>query len=467
MKKALYIKHSGAERLAETPVRDVPLPKRLIVPAKQHAGAPCEIAVEPGAEVKKFQLLARATEPAAADILSPAAGKIGAILQKHPTAFGGYAPAVVIETCEGEQVEREKEEDFLYCGPGRTWELITSAGITMPPPDVRPLRAVLDPAGNCKTYNRLLVLAYDPEPMVATNRRIMFGDPESVARGVGIVRRLLGDPHTTVVVDPADYRADVRRLTGYSEIDVVDTAPPLYPDNLPEMVIKQLYREEVPAGGSPADIGLAVINAETALAALNAVRDGVPFTTKHVTVTGDGVTWPCIVRAPIGATLSDLMEACGGLKAGVEYLVMGGPMRGYANYDRSVAVTRETDAVLALRKRPGPPVTDTPCINCGDCVKACPVRLQPNLLSRYCEFKLFNNAKQQHLYACIECGMCGYVCPSRRPMLQYFRTAKVELELCAIAEAKALAEKEAIKKAEAEADTTGDSETKEEEKSAT
>ena len=70
---------------------------------------------------------------------------------------------------------------------------------------------------------------------------------------------------------------------------------------------------------------------------------------------------------------------------------------------------------------------DEPCINCGRCVQACPMRLFPNELSRACEYGRFEEAEGKDLTRCIECGICSYVCPVRRPMVHLMRFGKNEL----------------------------------------
>ena len=71
-----------------------------------------------------------------------------------------------------------------------------------------------------------------------------------------------------------------------------------------------------------------------------------------------------------------------------------------------------------------------PCINCGACVDACPVRLMPNFLGRYCEFMRFDEAVSQFdLWTCIDCGLCAHVCPSRIPLVQWINYGKRELRL--------------------------------------
>ena len=99
-------------------------------------------------------------------------------------------------------------------------------------------------------------------------------------------------------------------------------------------------------------------------------------------------------------------------------------MRGEAIFDLSAGVPKSCSAVTLVQEGLFPSVQPNPCINCGECVLACPARIQPGMLSRFAEFKIFDSARSQHVEACLECGMCTFVCPANRPVLQYLLLAK-------------------------------------------
>ena len=101
---------------------------------------------------------------------------------------------------------------------------------------------------------------------------------------------------------------------------------------------------------------------------------------------------------------------------------------GTAQYDLSVPITKDIHGVFALKEDEIQLVGDyRECINCGLCVKVCPVNLLPGVLSLYCARDRFEVAEREGLFACIECGCCDYVCPSRRPLVHLFRHAKHQL----------------------------------------
>ena len=65
----------------------------------------------------------------------------------------------------------------------------------------------------------------------------------------------------------------------------------------------------------------------------------------------------------------------------------------------------------------------------------CPARIQVNLLVRFLEAGLYEEAARSYdLASCLECGLCSYVCVSKIPIFQYIRLAKYELERMAMEE---------------------------------
>ena len=64
------------------------------------------------------------------------------------------------------------------------------------------------------------------------------------------------------------------------------------------------------------------------------------------------------------------------------------------------------------------------CIRCGKCVSACPMGLEPYLLSTLSAQSRWEDAEKNEVTSCIECGSCQFTCPSHRPLLDMIRVGK-------------------------------------------
>ena len=100
---------------------------------------------------------------------------------------------------------------------------------------------------------------------------------------------------------------------------------------------------------------------------------------------------------------------------------------GVAQYSLDVPVSKGTSGIVLLRRDELAQFVGDACIRCGRCVRACPMQLNPSVLSVLVERLHFDDAGRHHVLDCIECGCCAYLCPSRRPMVHHFRRAKAEV----------------------------------------
>jgi electron transport complex protein RnfC len=186
-----------------------------------------------------------------------------------------------------------------------------------------------------------------------------------------------------------------------------------YPAGLDPLVARAATGREAP--GNAVVVGL-----ETVHHVGRIVETGLPVLETMVTVgeTGRIVT----LGTPVGALVDEQGET---LHDG-DRIVLGGVLRGRTAASPAQGVDRATTAVSLVRN-PAPVAVDAACVGCGECVRRCPARLDPAMITSYAEFGQYDKARAEHVHACFECGLCGYFCIARRPMLQYIRLAKTEL----------------------------------------
>ncbi|MEW8587237.1 MAG: SLBB domain-containing protein, partial [Candidatus Thiodiazotropha sp.] len=174
--------------------------------------------------------------------------------------------------------------------------------------------------------------------------------------------------------------------------------------------------------------GVICHNVATAAAIADAVLEGRPLISRIVTVTGEGISEPGNLEAPLGMLAGDLIAQAGGyLEAQPQQLILGGPMMGFDLSTDQVPITKGTNCLLCpTAKETPPPQPARACIRCGRCADVCPANLLPQQMYWYSRAKDLEKVQDYNLFDCIECGCCSHVCPSHIPLVQYYRYAKAE-----------------------------------------
>ena len=135
-----------------------------------------------------------------------------------------------------------------------------------------------------------------------------------------------------------------------------------------------------------------------------------------------------LVSARVGTPIAHILKAHNITLEDRDRIIVGGPMPGHSIFSAQYPVQAATEAVLLQDSGDITLTSDYPCINCGDCVRMCPARIQVNMLVRFLEAGLYEEAREGYdLSSCLECGICSFVCVARIPIFQYIRLAKHEL----------------------------------------
>ncbi len=414
-----------ANRLA---IEAMPLPGRLIVPFAQNLGAAPKPVVKKGDTVKKGQVIAEPQGFVSVPLHAPTSGTVQAI-DVFPHPVGADMPAAVIvpdgtdEWASGLDVERGAEG----LDAEAMKSIIRDAGLVGMGGASFPTHVKLSPPKD-KPIDVLIINGAECEPYLTSDHRLMIEKAPQILEGASYLARALGVKNVIVGIeknkpDAIDAMRKEAGARGYAVagLDVV------YPQGAERQLIYVLAGRVVPAGGLPMDVGVLVQNVATAYAVRDAVRRGRPLVERVVCVTGRGVNEPKNVLARIGTTFGDIIEFCGGRKQDAGKVIGGGPMMGVAQYSLDAPVTKGTSGIVVLKQGEVAQFVGEACIRCGRCVRACPMRLNPSILSIFAERLRFEDAREHHVLDCIECGCCAYLCPSRRPMVHHFRRAKAEV----------------------------------------
>ena len=118
---------------------------------------------------------------------------------------------------------------------------------------------------------------------------------------------------------------------------------------------------------------------------------------------------------------------CGGLTGHPGRLIHGGPMTGPAGFRLDVPAIKTMSGLLVMGKDQARAILPMACIRCGRCLEACPYGLVPGFMATYAELGQYDKAEAIGVLDCRECGSCTYICPSRRPLVQTIKEAKLAI----------------------------------------
>lgn len=417
------------------------LPSKVIIPVRQHIGAPCVPIVKKGDVVKKGQVVASSP----AFVSSPAHASIsGTVIDvaEYPHTVFGKCLSIVIES-DGKDTWLEGiplQRDWEKLDDNEIKDIIKDAGIVGMGGATFPTHVKLSPPKE-KKIDIFILNAAECEPFLTADHRMMLEYSERIVTGVKIVMRVLGVQTAYVGIEDNKPDAVIAMKQAFEGTKVVvKEIPTKYPQGAEKMLIKVLADREVPSGSLPMDVGVVVQNVGTVVAICDAVVNGIPLIQRVTTISGSAIKEPKNLLLRIGTTFEEAIWNCGGFLEKPAKIIMGGPMMGFAQSSLQVSIIKGVSGILGLNKKDINNGTESPCIRCGKCVSVCPCGLNPSMLSILGAKNMYEEAKiEQNLFDCAECGSCVYVCPAKRNIVQYIRYCKMKNTVDAAKKKEALA----------------------------
>ncbi len=394
--------------------RELGTPELLRFSLCQGGGAPLASAVAGGDSVSAGQALA--TGEAGFVLASPVTGKVEAVAGQPDIRGDRRGSAVLVEPSAATASGAFEPLDPETAAPDTLAERVREAGILSSTQTPMPLLSQLCPQEE-PSVDTVVVLAADREPGVSVALQLLRERPADASAAARLLGRIAGAGRVVLAI--LDGETDRP-----SKADGVELLPleAEYPHTLPSAILRRLG---IGQGGR----GTPIVPLETALAALDAVREGKVQEQKLLTLIGPDQSPVANYRVPLGTPILDVLSHAGIKPGERDKVVAGGPLQGFALFSVLGSIDAGVDALTVIPADRFPSWSVEPCVNCGACIDVCPLDLQVQLIGRYAEFELFDRTRELGIEECLECGLCAVVCTGRRPLLQYIRLAMKELEV--------------------------------------
>lgn len=405
------------------PIERLPIPKELVISMSQHLGAPATAVKAVGDHVSKGEKIGTASSFISADVHSPVDGTVTAI-KKVTMANSVVCDALVITPDEQQSEPFAEKRDYSEFTKEQILAEIKDKGIVGMGGATFPAHVKMTIAPG-KSVQALVINGVECEPYLTADHRLMLERTEQVLEGIMICRKALSPERTIIGIEANKPDAIEKLSKAVAEKGLPIEVMPLkmkYPQGDEKQLLKATINREIPSGKLPLDVGAVVMNLGTTHAVYEAVAYGKPLFERVMTITGDCISRPCNVIAPIGTKVRDLLDFAGGFSSEPDKLVSGGPMMGFAFYDEDTPVAKGTSGILAIADKKN--YRQTHCLSCGRCVSACPMGLMPTKLYALISNGKYEEAMKNNLMDCKECGCCAFSCPAHLDLVHAFKTGK-------------------------------------------
>ena len=423
--------HDNKQYSAHQPITECPLPQKAIIPLVQHIGAPAQPVVEKGQKVKVGELLAKAGGFVSANIHSPFSGTITKI-DSTVDAWGLRMPAIFMDVEGDEWLDNIDRTPALarecHLESKAIVDKIAEAGIVGLGGACFPTHVkLLPPPG--KKAEVLIVNGVECEPYLTCDHQLMLEHGEEIIVGIQILMRALNIQKAIIGIEKNKPDAIRHMQELASKVLGVEVKPLKlkYPQGGEKQLIDACIGRQVPSGALPIEVGAVVDNVATIYAVYEAVQKNKPLISRVMTVTGKSLAKPGNYSVRFGTPLSDVVALAGGVPEDTGKIIGGGPMMGRAMNNINMPANKRVSGLLFMPEKESLRVEPENCIRCGKCVGACPMGLEPYLLSKQAQLQMWDEMEQHSVMDCIECGCCLYTCPSHQPLLDYIRMGKAKV----------------------------------------
>lgn len=414
---------------ASIPPTPMTPPSQVLLPLSQHIGAPATPTVAVGDTVKIGQKIAESTGYVSSPIYASISGTVKK-MEDYLRPDGRIVSAIRIEgdgnmsVYEDIQPPTVSDLDSLIVA-ARESGLVGLGGAGFP------LSVKLD-ALKKGIIDTVVLNGAECEPYVTCDTQTMLYDADLIFAGISLLQKYAPEVKNYIIGIEKNKPECIKKMKetfASDEKTRVATLPDKYPQGAEKILIYNTTRRVVGEGKLPADVGVLVINVTTLALLARYILTGMPLVSRTVTVDGSAVVSPKNVIAPLGTPICELLDFCGTENLGK--VLYGGPMMGIPAASQNEPTLKTTGGITALSIDDSKLKSPSACIHCGKCVEACPLYLEPDVLSRAFEYESRDERMaildKHKVMLCMECGCCSFVCPANRPLVQNNRIGKAQL----------------------------------------
>lgn len=277
----------------------------------------------------------------------------------------------------------------------------------------------------------LLINGAECEPLLHKDKELLRHDAPAVIRGAILAAESVGAKRIICGIKEKyhDVVAAVERAVAGTGVEI-KLFGNYYPSGDEYILTYECTGRLIPPAGIPLQVGCVVFNVESLYNVARATDDNIPVTDKFLTIAGQ-VGQPITLRAPVGASMGDVLATAGHLPSGAPATLDGGAMMGHLRQDMSHPVSKTSGGFIVLPqdhyliRRRSMTKTDmhrkghSACDQCSYCTEFCPryllgYEVEPHKVMRSL---LFAGQQKEEYWSkwgqlCCECNLCSlYACP--------------------------------------------------------
>ena len=405
-------------------------PKVFYVPMLEQKGKEATVTVEVGEYVKKGSVIGKTPQ---ISVFSPCSGVVKAISNK-PSMQGKLCKHVIIEN--NFKNEKQYYPPLENLTRVKILKRVVEAGI------LDRLGVPLITSLNIEKYSNvksIIINLCADEPYVTNNISLLLNYGEKIADAIKYISIATGVNKIIVAINNLTnkksnnfdkFLSEFWKNEKFSGIDLnIEILSDRYPIGDEIELLYALTKTRMSLGENTKKYGYVLVDASVLLPLYSAVNYGKPDFERLVTLTGcqEFVTHPYFIKN--GTTIDYIINQTVSKKRleKVVKIVAGGPFRGMAISDSSVAFDKTQISLMFLTTHEIYIDKEINCIQCGKCTNICPRNLMPYKIDRAFYAGDFVSARKFGAEYCSECGCCGYVCPAKRHLVQRISMCKKEI----------------------------------------